>query len=183
MAGKSAAMVRFIYATIAVAALVGIVSRKDGPAPVPTAAASAQSEIALNAPQKPVQAQRLGNGYAETILKRSSDGHFYADLSVNGTVIHFLVDTGATSIALTREDAARAGLTVNEGEFTARAKTASGEVGVKPITLSRVSLDQLEATDVEAAIVERGLSISLLGQSWLKNVGHVTIEDDQMVLR
>jgi aspartyl protease family protein len=125
----------------------------------------------------------IGNGYAENVLERAADGHFYAEVMVNGSPIRMLVDTGATSIALTTEDAQRVGLQFSESEFTGRAMTAAGEVAVKPISLDRVSMGPLEANAVDAAIISDGLSVSLLGQAWLKRVGNVTIEGDRMILR
>jgi aspartyl protease family protein len=104
-------------------------------------------------------------------------------MRVNGTPITFMVDTGASVIALSREDAARLGISTLESDFTDVARTASGEVGLKSVTLDRVALGSLEASQVEAAVVQQGLDISLLGQSWLKRVGTVKIEGDKMIFR
>jgi aspartyl protease family protein len=123
------------------------------------------------------------DGSAETILTRSGDGHFYADARINGTVIRVLVDTGASMIALTREDAQKIGLTFNESEFIDRAKTANGTVALKSITLDHVALGPVEATKVDAAIAGPGLHQSLLGQSWLRQVDEVKIVGDTMTLR
>jgi aspartyl protease family protein len=97
--------------------------------------------------------------------------------------VHFMVDTGASMVALTRDDAQRIGLQFSDGDFTGAAQTAGGQVKLKPVTLDRVTLGALEANQVEAAIVGEGLGQSLLGQSWLRQVGKVTIEGDRMVLR
>ncbi len=174
-------MVKFVYITIGFAALVGLLSRGGDDNRVqsePMLVSSSQ----VPAPASSVAAP-VGNGYAQTTLPRAPDGHFYAELRVNGTPVRFLVDTGASMIALTREDAQRIGIPISEADFTGTAQTASGSVGLKPIVLDRVSLGSLEATDVDAAIVQQGLGQSLLGQSWLKRIGKVTIEGDQMVLK
>lgn len=123
------------------------------------------------------------DGFAETVLTRSADGHFYADARINGTIIRVLVDTGASMIALTREDAQKIGLTFNENEFTDSAKTAGGTVALKSITLDHVALGPVEASKVDAAIAGPGLHQSLLGQSWLRQVGEVRIVGDTMTLR
>ena len=123
------------------------------------------------------------DGFAETVLTRSTDGHFYADARINGTIIRVLVDTGASMIALTREDAHKIGLTFTESEFTDSAKTAGGTVALKSITLDHVALGPVEASKVDAAIVGPGLHQSLLGQSWLRQVGEVRIVGDTMTLR
>ena len=172
-------MTRFILGTLALASIIGVMTRPNQSDEVtPSAPTVAVAMAASSAPQ-----QNAGNGYAETEIKRSADGHFYADLMVNGAPVHFLVDTGASVVALTREDAQKVGLQFSEGEFTASAQTAAGPVGVKPVTLDRMTLGALEATGVDGAIIERGLGISLLGQSWLGRVGKVTIEGDVMMLK
>jgi aspartyl protease family protein len=171
-------MMRFVIGTVAFAALVGMLSKSettDGKLNPPVAATV---ESAPAAPPTTV-----GNGFAETSLDRAPDGHFYADLMVNGTPVHFMVDTGASMVALTKEDAQRIGLQFSDGDFTGAAQTAGGQVKLKPVTLDRVTLGALEANQVEAAIVGEGLGQSLLGQSWLRQVGKVTIEGDRMVLR
>src|ERR1700752_678171 len=61
----------------------------------------------------PVEAAEPGSGTIS--LQRSFDGHFYADAQVNGTTVHFLIDTGASGIALSSDDARRAGLMFQSG--------------------------------------------------------------------
>lgn len=119
----------------------------------------------------------------EMVLTRAANGHFYADGKVNGADIRFIVDTGATTVALSRADATKAGLTYTDSDFTGTARGASGGVAFKPVKLDRVSLGTLEATNVDAAIIKGDLDVSLLGQSWLKQVGTVSISGDTMTLR
>ncbi len=169
---------RFVIGTVALATLVGLLSRSEN------STAKLEGPPALTAaPVAPSPSRSVGNGFAETGLDRAPDGHFYADVMVNGTSVHFMVDTGASMVALTKGDAQRIGLQFSDGDFTGAAQTAGGQVALKPVTLDRVTLGALEANQVEAAIVSEGLSQSLLGQSWLRQVGKVTIEGDRMVLR
>jgi aspartyl protease family protein len=148
---------------------------------------SVSSKPAASAGQVPAPKKKasatVGNGFASVRLERSVDGHFYTDAMVNGATIRFLIDTGATSIALSPEDAQRAGVNFGNGDFTGAAETAGGTVAIKPVLLDRVSVGPLEATQVEAAIVQGALGTSLLGQSWLRRVGTVTINGDVMELR
>src|SRR3546814_7567818 len=72
------------------------------------------------------------NGIAEVVIPRSEDGHFYADAQVGAATVHFLIDTGATAVALSRADAQRAGISPRAGEFTGTARTANGTVPLKP---------------------------------------------------
>jgi len=108
----------------------------------------------------------------ETVLERSGGGHFYADVEVNGELVRFLVDTGATSVALTERDAERIGLDFDRGSYEQVGVGASGPVRGKFVTLDKVTLDGKSAHKVEGAILE-GSDISLLGQNYL---GRFSIE-------
>lgn len=115
-------------------------------------------------------------------LKREWDGHFYADTQINGTSIRMLVDTGATTIALSRDDARRAGLGISIGMPNVVGRGASGDVKGEYVTLDRISLGGETATKVPAIVLDGGEK-SLLGQSFLSKFASVEIKGDKMVLR
>lgn len=117
-----------------------------------------------------------------TELRRAGDGHFYAGVTTNGRPITMLVDTGASVVALTGEDARAAGLQWNPAQLGVVAQGASGPIRGVALKLDRVTLGQHEARDVEAVIIPEGLPISLLGQSFLATIEPVRIEKDRMVL-
>ena len=119
----------------------------------------------------------------ETVLTRQPDGHFYAELQVNGHPVRFLVDTGASGIALTREDAESAGIAVDPARFEVVASGASGPVRGQRIRIDDLRLDLTQATGVDAAVLDDGLDVSLLGQSFLSRYATVQIEGDRMTLR
>ena len=102
----------------------------------------------------------------ETVLERSEGGHFYANVEVNGQLVRFLVDTGASGVALTEADAERIGLDFDRGAYEQVGMGASGPVRGKFVTLDKVSLDGKAAHGIEGAILE-GSDISLLGQNYL----------------
>jgi aspartyl protease family protein len=129
----------------------------------------------------PPSAQPVGNGLASVTLNRASDSHFYADVQVNGATIRFLVDTGATGIVLTAADAQRAG--IGGGDYNAVGKGAGGEVRMMPTTATRLALGPLNADNVPVMVAKEGLSVSLLGQSYLSRIGSVTISGDRMILQ
>ncbi len=118
----------------------------------------------------------------DSVLNRSPDGHFYADVSIDSQDIRMLVDTGASVVALTGSDAEALGLEWSDDELFPIGRGASGDVIGKPVRLERVRLGDLEAEGVEAVIVPEGLDVSLLGQSFLGRVGKVEIEDGRMML-
>ena len=128
----------------------------------------------------PAQPARAGNGFAARTLARSPDGHFYVEAQVNGARIRFIVDTGASIVALTPADARRAGIALPDERATARG--AGGEIEVIPVTIERIALGPIEARDVRGAVAQQ-LPVSLLGQSFMRRIGSVEIRGDTMVLR
>ena len=118
----------------------------------------------------------------ETVLARQGNGHFYADVNVNDTEIRFIVDTGATGIALTGEDAEALGFTWQDDDLRVVGRGVGGDVHGKPVKLSSVQLGDLEAQNIDAVIIPRGLDVSLLGQSFLSKASSVRIENDEMVI-
>jgi len=118
----------------------------------------------------------------EVRLPRQPDGHFYVDAAIDGQVTRMLVDTGASVVALTGEDAQAIGLTLDPAEVRPVARGASGVVHGVPVTLQNLSLEGLETRNVQAIIVPDGLGMSLLGQSFLSRIGRVEIHDGTMVL-
>jgi len=115
-------------------------------------------------------------------LRRHPDGHFYADVEVNGATLQMLVDTGATQIALSREDARSAGLATSIGMPAVVGRGADGDVHGEIATLDSVSLGPKTVEGLSAVVLNSGEQ-SLLGQSFLSKFDHVKIEGDRMVLR
>jgi aspartyl protease family protein len=135
--------------------------------------------VAVRAPAPAVAPMKGGT----FILDRAPDGHFYTEAQVNGALIRFLVDTGASTIALSKEDAVKIGLPFTENEFTVSGEGAGGKIALKPVMLDRVIIGNMETTNVEGVIVNSAMKTSLLGQSWLKRVGTVEITGDRMLLK
>ncbi len=136
-------------------------------------------QIAAEAPQS--EAADSTAGMEE--LEASADGHYYAEAEVNGRILDVMVDTGASMVALTYEDAERAGLHLKPSDFTARVNTANGPAAVAPVMLDRVSIGGIEVRDVRAAVCERGrLDKTLLGMSFLSRLERVDISQGRLTL-
>lgn len=105
----------------------------------------------------------------QVTLAADRHGHFVTDGAVNGNPVRFLVDTGATSIALPGRDAVRLGLDYRKGA-RGLTQTANGAVVVYRVTLDRVRLGGIELQVVEAVVIEQGLDVALLGMSFLNRV-------------
>lgn len=96
-------------------------------------------------------------------------GHFVSEGSINGRAIRFLVDTGATTIALPAADAIRLGIDYRAGP-SVQTRTAAGEASAFRVTLASVRLGAIEVANVEAIVIEQGLDIALLGMSFLSRL-------------
>ncbi len=117
------------------------------------------------------------------VLKRAANGYFYADVQINnGAPLHMLVDTGATVIALSRDDAQMAGLAVPIGMNDVVGQGADGVVKGQQVILDRVTLGDKTVEAVPAIVLNSG-GQSLLGQTFLSKFASVHIEDDTMILR
>jgi aspartyl protease family protein len=116
----------------------------------------------------PAQADR-GSGKATFIA--DSRGHFVVNGQVNDINLRFMVDTGASMIALSKEDAARAGVNHLEGTRR-RVQTANGLMLVYQVKLATVRVGDITLNNVEAVVVaeEGKLAISLLGMSFLNRM-------------
>jgi aspartyl protease family protein len=115
-------------------------------------------------------------------LQRDDDGHFYADVRINGTDLHMIIDTGASIIALSRNDARMAGLATSIGMNDVVGRGADGEVHGEVVRLDNVELGPLSAQGLDAIVLNSGEQ-SLLGQSFLSKFSSVEIKGDKMVLR
>ena len=117
-----------------------------------------------------------------TELERSPSGHFYTHAKVNGELVRFLVDTGATGVALTAADAERVGIAFDPAAFEIVGEGASGPVRGKRVMIDSVEVEGKLVNDVTGVVLADS-SLSLLGQSYLTRMGEVHMSGDYMQLR
>ncbi len=160
-------MLKALLLMIAIGAAIGLMSPVDEVKP----------------PAQAVTAPALADGSPrDTVLEKRGNGHFYVDARVNGQLVNFVVDTGATVIALTVDDARRIGIPFDESRFVVVAQGASGPVRGETIKVASVSIDGKTVMDLDGAVLE-GLSQSLLGQAYLSRISSVQMAGDFMTLR
>lgn len=120
---------------------------------------------------------------AETVLlERGRSGHFYATLTVNDRDLRFLVDTGATNVVLSKEDAERIGFDVSDLNFFLTSRTANGVVKSAPVQLDEIRFAGFVDRGVPAQVNGGELDISLLGMSYLDRFDGYRVEGDRMYL-
>ncbi|MEM8631158.1 MAG: TIGR02281 family clan AA aspartic protease [Pseudomonadota bacterium] len=115
-------------------------------------------------------------------VPRSPDGHYYLTLRVNDAPIRFVVDTGASQVVLTQEDARRAGIDPGSLAYVGRAHTANGLVSTAPVTLQSVELGPVSDARVRAQVNGGEMRESLLGMSYLDRYGSLEIRDGRLIL-
>jgi aspartyl protease family protein len=116
-------------------------------------------------------------------VSKSKDGHYWAWARIDGQAVRVLIDTGATAVALTPEDAKRIGVDVDLLVYNRDVNTALGMTHAAPVTLSHVSVEGADVAKVEALVVPQGLSASLLGMSYLGRLESFNANRQGMVLR
>jgi aspartyl protease family protein len=130
----------------------------------------------------PVQAFVAPDAPEEIRLQRRGNGHFYLHGMVNGQIVEFLVDTGADSVVLTVEDAARVGLDVDKARFGVIGSGAAGPVYGQTSLLNSVEVEGRTVTNMRAMVAD-GLEQSLLGQDFLTRFQSVQMSGRTMILR
>jgi aspartyl protease family protein len=124
-----------------------------------------------------------GGEHRETVLEREGNGHFYAHARINDKeLVRFVVDTGASVVALTVDDARRLGVPFDPNRFTVVGEGASGPVRGQELMLDSVEIEGKRVEHVRAVVLE-GSNLSLLGQAYLSRMGEVEMSGDYMVLK
>ena len=116
-------------------------------------------------------------------VRAHRDGHFYIDSRVNGQNVRFLVDTGASVVALSPDDAERIGFDRTRLDFSQRLHTAGGIVRAAPVVIRTLELGDIRLTNVRAVVNGERLPHSLLGISALERLGGYEVRGGTLTLR
>lgn len=142
-------------------------------------ALSLAAELAPGRPMVLSDAQ----GHAVSIRK-SLNGHFDAAGNVNGANVNFLIDTGATTIALSHADALRVGFSERDLNYTLIINTANGQARAAPVRIDNVSIGSINRTGLRAMVAEPGkLEQSLLGMNFISSLTAFEMRKGEVILR
>lgn len=120
----------------------------------------------------------------EVRIKAAIDNQFYVQAAVNRRASRFLVDTGATYVALRESDARDAGIYTSQTDYSYPVKTANGETKAAFVTLDEIDINGLRVESVKAFILrDEQLAVNLLGMSFLSQLESVEARRGEMVLR
>lgn len=115
-------------------------------------------------------------------VPRGPDGHYHLTLDINNAPVRFVVDTGATGMVLSMNDAQRVGLTEDDMIFYSEAMTANGPVRTAPVRLDDVALGPFHDSNVRAFVNEGEMRTSLLGMEYLNTFARIEIASGRLIL-
>jgi aspartyl protease family protein len=121
---------------------------------------------------------------AATALKAGQNGHFIVKAEINGRNVKVMVDTGASAVALSYEDAKDIGLHPGNLDYNIPVSTANGMVKAAGVNLDKVEIDGVRVSDVQGLVMPDGaMRGSLLGMSFLSKLKSFKVEDGVLYLK
>jgi aspartyl protease family protein len=158
----------FVFILMAIAGL-GIAKYSDHANKPGGSGSSGHNAMAMAT--KPAAAPPVSNGYRTVTLNSDGRGHFQTDVRVDGRTISFMVDTGASFVALNEKSAARLGIHPSARDYNVKTQTANGVGKAARVRLDRLELNGITVRDVEAFVFpDEALSTNLLGMTFLSKV-------------
>jgi aspartyl protease family protein len=175
--------VRYLVVAIVAGALFAMLQGRDW-APVELAARDVVGERAGQPVGRARSHRDHGDaGDLEQVIDAGPHGHFLVEEVVNGVPIDFMVDTGASHVVLSLQDARKLGFTPTNLQFTQAFQSANGTVRAAPVELRELRIGQLSLFDLEASVNGGPLPISLLGMSFLQRLSSYEVARGRLILR
>ena len=140
-----------------------------------------ETNISLESSTAPTR--QVNQGSVVSIPKSPRDGQFWADATVNSGYVRFLIDTGASAVALTKEDAQKAGLRLHELDYNIPIRTAGGRNMAARVKLKSIAVGSITLRNIDALVVPEGLETSLLGMTYLGQLQKVEATPSALLLR
>lgn len=119
---------------------------------------------------------------SETVLRISPDGHFWVDANVGDRQARFLIDSGATTTALSYDGAERLGVRVDRSGRPLVVMTASGPQDAWPATIDRITLGNIVMEDLPVLVSDMPEDVNLLGMNWLSRLERWQVDGREMRL-
>lgn len=120
---------------------------------------------------------------ATAVLRQGRNGHYFARVEARGASVNMVVDTGASFVTLTADDARKLGYFPSPADYRVRMMTANGESRAARVKLGMVRIDGVLVYDVDAVVAQPGaLNVSLLGMTFLRKLASYRAEAGRLVL-
>ena len=124
--------------------------------------------------------QRITGGAVR--LRMAADGHFWANVTINGTPVHMLVDSGATVTSLSMETAKAAGLDLDQNPIPVQIMTANGAVMARTSSADRLTIGPIVARDLRVDVAEEFGTTNVLGMNFLSRLKSWRVENGWLIL-
>src|SRR4051812_24851522 len=171
-------MRQIVFFAMAAMVIAGILPRMMGHV--------GQDQIAEARPAmraEPAQKAQTQSNYRTVTVESGRGGHFQVEGSVDGRRLDFLVDTGASVVALRERDANKLGIFPSPRDYTGRTSTANGVIAVAPVRLSSLEINGIRIYDVGAVVIpDQALGTNLLGMSFLSRVRRFEMANGRLVM-
>lgn len=122
------------------------------------------------------------NKEGQIIINLSSDGHFYVNIKINGLAVKFMIDTGASDIAINADDARRIGIDLEKLNYDKSYQTANGKSFGASLKIKELEISDIKFYNVSASVSKSDMGVSLLGMSFLKQFRKYEFYQDRLVL-
>ncbi len=171
-----------VVVCLVIAMVIGSASNEDDPSD--RDASMQQSAVPKAQPTAAyLSEQTQGQGAAyEMTVKANANGHFIVRGEVNGEPVNFVIDTGATDIILSADDAERIGFRAHQLDYSKAYRSANGIVRGAPVQLRHLRIGQIEMYELPASVNEVNIGISLLGMTFLKRLDGYEVSGDRLVM-
>ena len=116
-------------------------------------------------------------------IQMSEDGHFWVDAQVNGRGVRFMIDSGATTTAMSRSAAVAAGIAIDESGFPVSISTANGTVEARRARMERLALGSIQADDLAVVVAEEFGDTNVLGMNFLSQLESWRVEGRFLILQ
>jgi aspartyl protease family protein len=174
-------MRQILFFAIAALVLAGVMPRVMGSVGGTPSAVEAKAGKQLQPAPAPPQQQT--SAYRTVTVRGDSRGHFQVEGSVDGRRLDFMVDTGASLVALRERDANKLGIFPSPRDYTGRSSTANGVIAVAPVRLPSLEINGIRVYDVGAVVIpDKALNVNLLGMSFLSRVRRFEMANGRLVM-
>ncbi|KAA2234987.1 retropepsin-like aspartic protease family protein [Salinarimonas soli] len=148
------------------------------------AALSAGQFVSNGPPGAVAPASVAGTGERLLVIASDLRGHYIVHPTIGSARLRMLVDTGASFVALTAEDAGKAGIRPGPGDPVRTLSTANGVVVARAVRVREMSVGDIVVRDVEAVVMPPGsMGVSLLGMAFLRRLKGFEVSGGRLTLR
>src|SRR3954471_203715 len=176
-------MRQILFFAIAAMVLAGVMPRVMGSVGNREAQQQQQQQQQEQQQKRAEPAPQTSANYRTVTVRSDRLGHFQVEGAVDGRRVDFMVDTGASMVALRERDAAKLGIFPAARDYTGRSSTANGVIKVAPVRLSSLEVNGIRVYDVQAVVIpDQSLNVNLLGMSFLSRVRRFEMANGRLVM-